>query len=149
MALVCEDEELTYAELDAEANRLARLLVTRGVGSEDVVAVALPRSPQLVVALLAVMKAGAAYLPLDADHPQDRIAYMLSDAGARTVLTVRDLAGQLPQSPDVTPVLLDDPATAEARAALPGTARGCRSRSTRPRTSSTPPAPPAAPRASS
>ncbi|MET9545046.1 amino acid adenylation domain-containing protein [Streptomyces sp. NPDC006627] len=124
VALVCEDEELTYAELDAEANRLARLLVSRGVGAEDVVAVALPRSPQLVVALLAVMKAGAAYLPLDADHPQDRIAYMLSDAGARTVLTVRELAGELPQSADVTPILLDDPATAEARAALPGTGLG-------------------------
>ncbi|MFE1905733.1 amino acid adenylation domain-containing protein [Streptomyces gardneri] len=120
VAVVCEDRELTYAELNASANRLARLLAARGVGAEDVVGVALPRSPELVVALLAVMKAGAAYLPLDADHPRDRIAYMLADAGARTVLTVRELAGELPGAGDVTHLLLDDPATAEALAAQAG-----------------------------
>ncbi|MFJ3814317.1 amino acid adenylation domain-containing protein [Streptomyces sp. NPDC090056] len=118
VALVCEDEELTYAELDAAANRLARLLTARGAGPEDVVAVALPRSPDLVVALLAVMKAGAAYLPLDADHPQDRIAYMLEDAGARTVVTTRELSDALPDAPGVARVLLDDPATAAGLAAL-------------------------------
>ncbi|WP_405851747.1 amino acid adenylation domain-containing protein [Streptomyces sp. NBC_00090] len=124
VALVCEDRELTYAELNASANRLARLLASRGVGAEDVVGVALPRSPELVVALLAVMKAGAAYLPLDADHPRDRIAYMLSDAGARTVVTVRGLAGELPPSEGVTHLLLDDPATAGALAALDDTDPG-------------------------
>ncbi|MFI9292286.1 amino acid adenylation domain-containing protein [Streptomyces gardneri] len=117
VAVVCEDRELTYAELNASANRLARLLAARGVGAEDVVGVALPRSPELVVALLAVMKAGAAYLPLDADHPRDRIAYMLADAGARTVLTVRELAGELPEAEGVTHLLLDDPAATEALAA--------------------------------
>ncbi|MZE56819.1 amino acid adenylation domain-containing protein, partial [Streptomyces sp. SID5770] len=118
VALVCEDEELTYAELDAAANRLARLLAARGAGPEDVVAVALPRSPDLVVALLAVMKAGAAYLPLDVDHPQDRIAHMLDDSGARTVLTTRELSAALPDAPGATRVLLDDPATAAERASL-------------------------------
>ncbi|MFC8885505.1 amino acid adenylation domain-containing protein, partial [Streptomyces cinereoruber] len=118
VALVCEDEELTYAGLDAAANRLARLLAARGAGPEDVVAVALPRSPDLVVALLAVMKAGAAYLPLDADHPRDRIAYMLEDAGARTVVTTRELSDALPDAPGVARVLLDDPATAAERDAL-------------------------------
>ncbi|WP_328940793.1 amino acid adenylation domain-containing protein [Streptomyces sp. NBC_00250] len=117
VALVCEDRELTYAELDDDADRLARLLRSRGVGAEDVVGVALPRSPELVVALLAVMKAGAAYLPLDADHPRDRIAYMLSDAHARTVVTVRDLVGELPETAGVGHLLLDDPATVEALAA--------------------------------
>ncbi|MCX5230621.1 non-ribosomal peptide synthetase [Streptomyces sp. NBC_00233] len=117
VALVCEDRELTYAALDDAADRLARLLRSRGVGAEDVVGVTLPRSPELVVALLAVMKAGAAYLPLDADHPQDRIAYMLSDAGARTVVTVRDLADDLPETAGVTRLLLDDPATEAALAA--------------------------------
>ncbi|WP_406065066.1 amino acid adenylation domain-containing protein [Streptomyces sp. NBC_01077] len=117
VALVCEDRELTYAELDDAADRLAHLLRSRGVGAEDVVGVALPRSPELVVALLAVMKAGAAYLPLDADHPQDRIAYMLSDAGARTVVTVRELAGDLPEAAGVGRLLLDDPATVDALAA--------------------------------
>ncbi|UYQ65424.1 non-ribosomal peptide synthetase [Streptomyces peucetius] len=124
VALVHEDRELTYAELNAAANRLARLLVSRGVRAEDVVAVALPRSPELVVSLLAVMKAGAAYLPLDADHPQDRIAYMLSDAGARTVITARELADALPDAPGVTHVVVDDPATAETCAALDDTDPG-------------------------
>nr|QEO73903.1 condensation domain-containing protein [uncultured bacterium] len=124
VALVCEDRTLTYGELNAATNRLARLLATRGVGAEDVVAVALPRSPELVVALLAVMKAGAAYLPLDADHPQDRIAYMLSDAGARTVVTTRELADDLPEVPGTGLVLLDDPATADECALLDGTDLG-------------------------
>ncbi|MFB7588631.1 amino acid adenylation domain-containing protein [Streptomyces sp. NPDC056169] len=124
VALVCEDRELTYAGLNSAANRLARLLAARGVGAEDVVGVALPRSPELVVALLAVMKAGAAYLPLDADHPRDRIAYMLDDARARTVLTVRDLAGELPRPTGVTHLLLDDPETADALAALADTDPG-------------------------
>ncbi|MFI8418736.1 amino acid adenylation domain-containing protein [Streptomyces sp. NPDC085479] len=118
VALVCEERELTYAELDAAANRLARHLGDLGTRAEDVVAVALPRSPELVVALLAVMKAGAAYLPLDADHPQDRIAYMLDDAGARTVVTTTGLAADLPRLPDVTHLLLDAPATADALARL-------------------------------
>ncbi|MFI9111821.1 amino acid adenylation domain-containing protein [Streptomyces venezuelae] len=117
VALVCEDRELTYTELDEAADRLAQLLRTRGVGAEDVVGVALPRSPELVVALLAVMKAGAAYLPLDADHPRDRIAYMLTDAGARTVVTVHALAGELPETAGVGRLLLDDPATEAALAA--------------------------------
>ncbi|MFF7177670.1 amino acid adenylation domain-containing protein [Streptomyces sp. NPDC008121] len=124
VALVCEDRELSYAQLDAAANRLARLLVARGTAREDVVAVALPRSPELVVALLAVMKAGAAYLPLDADHPQDRIAYMLDDAGARTVVTTRELADGLPDTPGTDRVLLDEPAVAAACAALDPTAPG-------------------------
>jgi amino acid adenylation domain-containing protein/non-ribosomal peptide synthase protein (TIGR01720 family) len=92
LAVVCEAERLTYAELNAAANRLARLLIARGVEPEDVVAVALPRSADLVVALLAVMKAGAAYLPLDLDHPTDRLAYMLTDSGARLTLDTALLA---------------------------------------------------------
>ncbi|WP_279632552.1 amino acid adenylation domain-containing protein [Streptomyces sp. Tu 2975] len=118
VALVCEDRQLSYAELDAAANRLARLLLARGVGHEDIVAVAVPRSPELVVSLLAVMKTGAAYLPLDADHPRDRIAYMLSDAGARTVVTTRASAGDLPAVPGVARILLDDPSVVAAAAAL-------------------------------
>ncbi|MEU8626066.1 amino acid adenylation domain-containing protein [Streptomyces sp. NPDC048669] len=123
VALVCEDRELTYAGLNAAANRLARLLTSRGVRAADVVAVALPRSPELVVALLAVLKAGAAYLPLDADHPQDRTAYMLSDAGATTVLTVRELADHLPAT-GTRHLLLDEPATAAALAAQDDTDPG-------------------------
>ncbi len=108
-AVVCEDERLTYAELDARAERLAGLLAARGCGPEDVVAVALPRSPQLVVALLAVSKAGAAFLPIDLDYPADRLAFMLADSAARCVLTTRAEAGRF----DGLDVLaLDDPALA-------------------------------------
>ncbi|MEV8533411.1 amino acid adenylation domain-containing protein [Streptomyces sp. NPDC051211] len=124
VALVCEDRELTYAELDAAANRLARLLAARGVGAEDVVGVALPRSPELVTALLAVMKTGAAYLPLDSDHPQDRLAYMLQDAGARTVVTAREQAEGLPELPGLGLVRLDDPETAAGLAAQDPSALG-------------------------
>ncbi|MFI9453762.1 non-ribosomal peptide synthase/polyketide synthase [Amycolatopsis sp. NPDC052450] len=117
-AVVCEDVRLTYAEVDAAANRLARLLRRRGVGDEDVVAVAMPRSADLIVALLAVMKAGAAYLPLDLDHPEDRLAYMLHHAGARIVVSTKDESAQLPSGVDVERVLLDDPAITAELAAL-------------------------------
>ncbi|MBB5857894.1 non-ribosomal peptide synthase/polyketide synthase [Amycolatopsis umgeniensis] len=117
-AVVCEDVRLTYAEVDAAANRLARLLRQRGVGDEDVVAVAMPRSAELVIALLGVMKAGAAYLPLDLDHPEDRLSYMLSHAGARIVVSTEDESAQLPSDVDVERVLLDDPGIAAELAAL-------------------------------
>ncbi|GGO95586.1 non-ribosomal peptide synthetase [Wenjunlia tyrosinilytica] len=105
-ALAFEDDELSYARLNAEANRLARLLLDRGVGPESVVAVAVPRSVELVVALLAVHKAGAAYLPLDTDYPAERLAFMLGDARPTCVLTTS--AVELPQSA-VPRVLLDTP----------------------------------------
>ncbi|MDT7729029.1 MAG: hypothetical protein QOI21_5605 [Actinomycetota bacterium] len=107
VAIVCENEQLTYAELDAAANQLARSLRVRDVRAEDVVAVAMPRSINLVVALLGVMKAGAAYLPLDLDHPEDRVAFMLADAGARIVVTTTELAELLPVEPVVDQLLLD------------------------------------------
>ncbi|MBI0384135.1 AMP-binding protein, partial [Streptomyces albiflaviniger] len=75
VAVVSGGVELTYAQLEARANRLAALLTARGAGPERLVAVALPRSADLLVALLAVLKTGAAYLPLDPEHPRDRIAY--------------------------------------------------------------------------
>ncbi|WP_433711876.1 non-ribosomal peptide synthase/polyketide synthase [Nocardia sp. CA-084685] len=78
---------LTYAELDAWSNRLARRLITAGVGPEALVAVALPRSAELVVALVAVIKAGAGYLPIDPNYPADRIEYVLDDAGPICAIT--------------------------------------------------------------
>ncbi|WP_068925909.1 amino acid adenylation domain-containing protein [Planobispora rosea] len=74
-------EDLTYAELNARANRLAHKLIAHGARPESVVALSLPRSADLVVALLAVVKAGAAYLPLDPTYPADRLHYMIADAG--------------------------------------------------------------------
>ncbi len=80
VAVVSGGVELTYAQLETRANRLAALLTARGAGPERLVAVALPRSADLLVALLAVLKTGAAYLPLDPEHPRDRIGYTLQDA---------------------------------------------------------------------
>jgi amino acid adenylation domain-containing protein len=103
---------ISYAELNARANRLARYLVSLGAGPERLVAVAMPRSPDMIVAVLAVLKAGAAYVPVDPAYPPGRIAYMLADAGPVAVLTTA-LAGQ--DLPDGTPqVALDDPATITA-----------------------------------
>ncbi|MFW2236808.1 amino acid adenylation domain-containing protein [Rhodococcus opacus] len=80
--------EITYGELDARSNRLARRLITHGIGPEDVVAVLLPRSVESVVALWAVARAGAVYMPIDPGYPADRIAFMLADSGAATALAL-------------------------------------------------------------
>ncbi|HEX7660638.1 MAG TPA: amino acid adenylation domain-containing protein [Pseudonocardiaceae bacterium] len=86
-AVVFEDSALSYAELDAAANRLARLLIDRGVGPGRLVALAVPRSLELLVAMYAVHKAGAAYLPIDPDYPADRIEFMLGDADPAVLIT--------------------------------------------------------------
>ncbi|WRZ55902.1 amino acid adenylation domain-containing protein [Streptomyces sp. NBC_01294] len=86
-ALVFGETRLTYAELDARSSRLAHGLIAAGAGPEDVVALALPRSAESLVAVLAVLKAGAAFLPLDAEYPRDRIVHMLADARPAAVLT--------------------------------------------------------------
>ncbi|MFI9599853.1 amino acid adenylation domain-containing protein [Streptomyces sp. NPDC052043] len=120
VAISYDGTELTYAHLDAEANRLAHLLVRRGIGAEDVVAVALPRTPQLVVALLAVVKAGAVHLPVDPAYPAERIAFILADAGPAVLLTEGPAATGLPGS-DVPRLLLDDAGVRAELAALPDT----------------------------
>ncbi|WP_262844593.1 non-ribosomal peptide synthase/polyketide synthase, partial [Sphaerisporangium corydalis] len=104
VAVVSGEVSLTYAELDARAGRLARRLAARGVGAESVVGVALPRSEHLMVALLAVLKAGAAYLPIDLDLPASRVAYLMEDARPALVLTAGqgDLAENAWPALDVT-----------------------------------------------
>ncbi|KJK54953.1 non-ribosomal peptide synthetase, partial [Saccharothrix sp. ST-888] len=89
-AVVFEDTVLTYQDLNLRANRLAHALIGRGVGPEQIVALRLPRSAELVVAVLAVLKTGAAYLPVDPEYPAARIEYMLTDA--RPAVVLDDLA---------------------------------------------------------
>ncbi|MFI6447709.1 amino acid adenylation domain-containing protein [Kitasatospora sp. NPDC050543] len=120
-ALRADGRELSYAELNARANRLARLLVQRGAGPERLVALALPRSVDQVVALLAVLKSGAAYLPIDPAHPAERIAYTLADAAPTLLLTTLDAGAALPavdgpevwelDRPEVTALLAGEPDT--------------------------------------
>ena len=96
LAVVSGEDALTYRELDARANRLARRLVALGAGPEVRVGICLERSAEMVVAMLAVLKAGAAYLPLDPAYPADRLAYMLADSGAPLLVTQASLGGLLP-----------------------------------------------------
>ncbi|WP_221358273.1 non-ribosomal peptide synthetase [Streptomyces beigongshangae] len=106
-AVTCGAEQLTYAELNAAANRLARLLTERGAGPGRVVALALERGARLLPALLAVLKTGAAYLPLDPGHPAERLRLVAEDAAPVVLVTERahaHLAGDT-----VPAVLLDDP----------------------------------------
>ncbi|MFE2415373.1 non-ribosomal peptide synthase/polyketide synthase [Streptomyces hokutonensis] len=117
IALVHEDVRLTYAELDARAARLAHALVARGAGPERVVALAVPRSADMIVAEVAVLKAGAAYLPVDTDYPADRIAYMLADARPVCLVTTAEIAPDLP--PGLDPLILDAPETVAELAAHP------------------------------
>jgi amino acid adenylation domain-containing protein len=95
-AVAFGDEVLTYFELNSRANQLAYFLINRGVVSEQFVAVALPISPEMVIALLAVMKTGAAYLSIDLNYPADRIAFMLADARPGHLLTTTELDRLLP-----------------------------------------------------
>ena len=98
VALVAEDQQLSYQELDSQANRLAQHLQHLGVGPEVLVGLCLDRSAELVIGVLAILKAGGAYLPIDPEYPQDRIAFMLEDAQARAIVTTRSLAKRLPES---------------------------------------------------
>ncbi|MFF6975735.1 amino acid adenylation domain-containing protein [Streptomyces tsukubensis] len=123
VALVAEDTELSYAELDAAANRLARCLGELGVGPESVVGLCLPRGPETVTAILAVWKAGAAYLPVDAELPAERIAFMLADSGVRVVLGTQEALDDLPVG-RVRMIAVDDPTTVALLNGYPATPPG-------------------------
>ncbi|HEX8351781.1 MAG TPA: amino acid adenylation domain-containing protein [Pyrinomonadaceae bacterium] len=108
-AVIFEREELTYAKLNARANRLARRLRALGVGADTRVGVMMERSTELVVALLAVLKAGGAYVPLDPSYPRERLSFMLEDADCHVLLTQRRLLDGLPAGRGRV-VCVDDPA---------------------------------------
>ncbi|MFF5211563.1 amino acid adenylation domain-containing protein, partial [Streptosporangium sp. NPDC000396] len=124
VAVVAGDVEITYAELNVRANRLAHHLIARGAGPDRYVGLSIPRSLDMVVAFLAILKSGAAYLPLDPEYPQDRLETMLADAAPPIVVTCT-AAGVRP-SPGTEVVLMDDwtgeglPGTDPVTALLPG-----------------------------
>ncbi|MFE3741863.1 amino acid adenylation domain-containing protein [Streptomyces sp. NPDC059134] len=121
LALVADGTRMTYAELDTASDRLARHLAAHGAGPERLVAVAMERSPEMVVTFLAVLKSGSAYLPVDVGYPAARIELMLRDADPVAVLTTGGIADRLPATPAAPPViLLDDPRTRAAVAAGDG-----------------------------
>src|SRR5262249_21659880 len=96
ISVVGANEQLTYRELNRRANALARRLREAGIGPEKLVGVCLERSRAMVVALMAIQKAGAAYVPLDPQYPRERLRFMLSDARVRLVLTDASAEGVLP-----------------------------------------------------
>ncbi|MEE1752942.1 amino acid adenylation domain-containing protein, partial [Streptomyces sp. SP18CS02] len=106
-AVISGDERIGYAELDARANRLAHHLIGLGVTRGDLVGVLVERGPDLVTGILAALKCGAAYVPLDPDHPDDRIRSIVEGAGVHTAVTHSRLAGRLPD--DLTLVRTDTP----------------------------------------
>src|SRR5713226_5441008 len=96
VAVICENEWLTFGELNARANQLARHLRGLGVDRESLVGICIDRSLEMAVGILGILKSGGAYLPLDPDYPQERLAFMLSDARAPVLLTHSTLLAQLP-----------------------------------------------------
>ncbi|NDZ58157.1 amino acid adenylation domain-containing protein [Streptomyces anulatus] len=118
-ALTDREDTLTYAELDARTNALARLLLSYGVGPEDRVALLLPRSATLVEAVIAVAKTGAAYVPVDPAHPQDRIAWTLQDAAPALVLTDTATVGSTPVTCTAPVLVLDEEPHAGSRRRQP------------------------------
>ncbi len=119
LAVVSGATELTYAQLNARSSQLARYLIAQGLGPEDVVGLALPRGRLMVEALLAVLKTGAAYLPIDLDYnPQERISFILADARPACLIAV---TADIPRLADagMQLLLLDDPGTARAIARQP------------------------------
>ncbi|HEX8934355.1 MAG TPA: amino acid adenylation domain-containing protein, partial [Pseudonocardiaceae bacterium] len=120
VAVVVEGEQLSYGELDERSNRLAHWLIARGVGPEQIVALVLPRCVDLVVAIFGVLKAGAAYLPVDPDYPTARMGFMLGDADPVVLLTHTHTRDSIPQGVSTPQLVLDHPSTVESLAVFSG-----------------------------
>ena len=141
VAVTFEGDSMTYRELEEASNRLAHLLAGRGVGPGQCVALLFPRCAEAIVAIVAVLKTGAAYLPIDPGLPAERIGFMVADAAPIAAITTADLRSRL-DGCELAVIDINDPAL------TPNPARVCRLRHpmTSP-TSSTPRAPPGCPRA--
>jgi non-ribosomal peptide synthetase component F len=107
VAVVFENQQLTYRELNTRANQLGHYLQKQGVGPESLVGICVERSLEMVVGLLGILKAGGAYVPLDPEYPKERLAFMLEDARAPVLLTQRKLFSQLPEIADGRPMTGD------------------------------------------
>ena len=110
VAIVCNGQRLTYAELNRNANQLAHHLQAQGVKPETLVGICLERSAEMIVAMLGVLKAGGAYVPLDPAYPLERLAFMLEDSGAMILITQKRLLERLPPN-HAQKVFLDEPAS--------------------------------------
>ena len=119
IALVAGNASVSYAALTARAAQLARYLAARGAGPESVIALCLGREADLVVAVLAVWLAGAAYVPLDPDYPADRLAFMLADSGAALLIAHRSQASDMAAGTGLDTLWLDDPGVRAELRALP------------------------------
>jgi amino acid adenylation domain-containing protein len=106
IAVVFEDEQLTYAQLNVRANQLAHYLRKRGIGLEALVGICMERSVELIVGLLGILKAGGAYVPLDPSYPRERLSFMLEDARVPVLLVQQHLREKLPE-PSATVIALD------------------------------------------
>lgn len=117
-ALVFEDRKLTFAELDARANRIAHALVAAGVGPDQPVGLFAARGPDLIAGAIGILKAGGAYVPLDPGYPADRIAHYIADSGAAVILSDAGLTGRLPAHA-ARVIAFDDASVAAAPATPP------------------------------
>jgi amino acid adenylation domain-containing protein len=123
IALALGQRQVSYAELNRRANQLAHALITRGVGPERMVGIAVERSIEMVVGLLGILKAGGAYVPIDPSYPQQRLSYILRDAGVQLLLTTRAVESRLADYAGATLYLdADWPAIAQQPATNPETA---------------------------
>ncbi|WBO64737.1 amino acid adenylation domain-containing protein [Streptomyces camelliae] len=121
IAIISESESLSYQEVNDRANRLARVLVARGAGPERLVGLALPRSPQMVIGVLAAAKAGAAFLPVDTTYPAERVSFIVEDAAPVLLCTTQAAQAGLPPELPVPRLVLDAPEHLSALESVPDT----------------------------
>ena len=118
IAVKFEGQALTYQELDARSNQLAHYLVEKGVSVQDLVGVCLDRGPELIISILAIMKSGGVYLPIDPANPAERIRYMIEDASINLLISNNAVADRIPDRQAVEVILLEEAATAIERKSI-------------------------------